>query len=297
MPQTLDRGHSASASAEAPRSAWAWVGAMLALAAAVYWPVLERLAHIWMADEDMAHALFVPMVAAYAVWQSRESLRELVPSRYTMGVGICAGAALTRVIGDLAGEALLARLALLATICAILYTYYGVAILRKLAFPLLLLLFAIPIPSIVYTAMTFRLQMIASALSEAILDGLGYTVLREGNILHLAGQKLSVAEACSGIRSLFSLSFLSVTYLYFMEDRSWARWAVLAAVVPVTIFVNAMRIVVTGIAGQRDPVFALGLFHATAGWVLSLAGFAILMAIHAMAMRFARGRRSRGAAV
>jgi exosortase len=297
MPQTLDQGFPASTAMAGPRSAWRLVGLMLALTGLAYWPVLAKLAHIWVSDEDMAHALFVPIVAAYSAWQTRDSLRSLIRGRYALGVGLCAGAASARITGDLAGEALLARLALLVTIGGVLYTYFGAAVLRKLAFPLFLLLFAIPIPSILYTSMTLRLQMIASSLSEAILDGLGYTVLREGNILHLAGQKLSVAEACSGIRSLFSLSFLSVTYLYFMDDRSWARWVVLASVVPVTIFINAIRIVATGIAGQRDPVFALGLFHATAGWVLSLAGFAILMGIHAIAVRLAnRGRLPSAAA-
>lgn len=268
-------------------TAWTVVAAMLGLTALVYWPVLEKLAHAWLSDEDMAHALFVPIVSGYAAWQTRDRLRGLIPSMYALGLVICAGAAAARVVGDLAGEALLSRLSLLATICGVLYTYFGAPVLRILAFPLFLLLFAIPIPSILYTALTFRLQMVASALSESILDGLGYTVLREGNILNLAGQQLSVAEACSGIRSLFSLSFLSVTYLYFMEDRTWARWVVLASVVPVTVFVNALRIVATGIAGQSDPVFALGLFHATAGWVLSLIGFGILMLIHAIAARLA----------
>ena len=66
--------------------------------------------------------------------------------------------------------------------------------------------------------LTFPLQLFASRVAERALDLLGYPVLRDGNILELASQKLSVAEACSGIRSLLSLTFLSLVYAYFFDS-------------------------------------------------------------------------------
>ena len=91
--------------------------------------------------------------------------------------------------------------------------------MRELAFPLLLLPFMIPIPAVIYNQITFPLQLFASQVAEFSLGLMGIPVLRDGNILELASQKLSVVEACSGIRSLLSLSFLSLVYAYFFDKQ------------------------------------------------------------------------------
>ena len=80
----------------------------------------------------------------------------------------------------------------------------------------------------IYNQITFPLQLFASRVAESTLGLIGIPVLREGNVLELASQKLSVAEACSGIRSLLSLTFLSTTilvYAYFFDKKVWMRWA------------------------------------------------------------------------
>lgn len=274
----------------ADRGGWAVALCGLALVLVVYAPVLQKLLHVWFSDEDMAHAVFAPLVGGYVLWQRRAELARAEPGFYPLGLWMCAVGAVLRVSGTLTGEALLGRIALILTLFGVVYMFFGKRIIRPIAFPTLLLLFAIPVPKVIYSSATLTLQMLASMLSEMMLEALNYTIIRSGNLLELAGQKLSVAEACSGIRSLFSLLFLAVTYIYFHEDRSLIRWFVVAAAVPIAVLVNAMRIVITGIVGESDPVFALGLFHATAGWVLSLAGFAILMGLHAILLRIRAAR-------
>lgn len=266
---------------------------LIALTLLAYWPVASRLLHIWFSDEDMAHGVFVPLVAGYAVWQNRSRLLALTPGIYPAGLAICAIAAIGRIAGGLTGEATIERVALVATIAGCIYLFFGMPALRLLAFVFFLLLFGIPIPKLLYSKLTLMLQLIASVASERILEALNYTVLRQGNILELAGQKLSVAEACSGIRSLFSLAFLVSAYLYLHENRNrYAQAFMVVATIPVAIFMNALRIVLTAMIGAKNPELAEGLFHATAGWVLSFAGFAILMGAHALIIKRLRNRQA-----
>ena len=96
----------------------------------------------------------------------------------------------------------------------------GTRALKVLAFPLFLLAFMFPIPAIVYARMTLPLQLFASSVAETILNALGIPVLRDGNVLELASQRLSVVEACSGIRSLVSLAFLALVYAIFLRSAS-----------------------------------------------------------------------------
>ncbi len=160
--------------------------------------------------------------------------------------------------------------------------------MRVLAFPLLLLPFMIPIPAIVYNQITFPLQLFASQVAETILGWIGIPVLRDGNILELASQRLSVAEACSGIRSLLSLSFLSLVYAYFFDHRIWMRWVLLIATVPIAILANAGRVTMTGIMSEINPELARGFFHSLEGWIIFLIALVMLVGLHVVINRAAK---------
>src|SRR5262249_55920634 len=149
------------------------------------------------------------------------------------GMGIVIAGGLQMLLGALAAQVFLLRTAFLVSLTGAVLFLGGRQALRALAFPLLLLLFLFPIPAIVYARLTLSLQLLASAAAEGVLNGVGVPVLRDGNILELAKERISVAEACSGIRSLLSLAFLSLVYGYFFDRRVSARWILLAASVPV----------------------------------------------------------------
>jgi exosortase len=104
-------------------------------------------------------------------------------------------------------------------------------------------------------------------------------------VLELANQKLSVVEACSGIRSLLALSFLGLIYAYFFDSKVWMRWALLLATVPIAIAANASRVTITGILWEYWPDLAQGFFHMLEGWVLFLVAFVLMMATHVLLNR------------
>jgi exosortase len=128
-------------------------------------------------------------------------------------------------------------------------------------------------------SITFPLQLLASSLAESALDIAGYPVLRDGNILNLAGQQLSVAEACSGLRALMSLSFFSLCYAYLFDPRVSVRWLLLAASIPTALVANAGRIVITGILASYDEKLATGVFHSLSGWVIFLIAIVLLAGV------------------
>jgi exosortase len=161
----------------------------------------------------------------------------------------------------------------------------GVALVRQLLFPLLLLPFMIPIPAVIYNQLTFPLQMFASQVAETVLGWFGIPVLRDGNILELASQKLSVAEACSGIRSLLSLTFLSLVYAYFFDGRVWMRWVLFILTIPIAIIANAGRVTITGMLSEVNPELARGFFHELEGWIIFMIALVLLLATHFLICR------------
>lgn len=254
-----------------------WFGLLLGV---LFYPVLGRLVRDWYVDEDMGHGFFVPVVSAWIIWQRRKELlaRKYEPAFEGLGVVLLGG--LTLVLGTYAVEQTLMRGAFLIALWGCVITLGGWRLLRDLSFPLFLLVFMIPLPAVIYNQLTFPLQLFASQVAELALGALGIPVLREGNILELPSQRLSVVEACSGIRSLMSLTYLSLVYGYFFEPRLWLRAALLAATPAIAILVNALRVTATGLLSEYDPALAQGVFHSMEGWLMFLLALALLAALH-----------------
>ena len=238
---------------------WAAIGWFGVLLIAAYFPILRKLVDQWMTDDDVSHGFFVPLVAGYIVWQRRDVLLNMEWKPAWWGVALLAWSGVQAFLGMLGAELFLQRTAFLEALVALLLILGGTAAIRALLFPLLLLPFMIPIPTVIYNQITFPLQLFASQVAEQVLLLLNIPVLRDGNILELASQKLSVAEACSGIRSLLMLTFLSLVYAYFFDSKQWMRWALFICTIPIAIIANAGRVTITGILSEIDTDLATGI--------------------------------------
>jgi exosortase len=262
------------------RSAWTTIAWFSLLVAVCYAPVITAMVHHWSMFAEFGHAFFVPPMAAFIAWQRKEELLavEARPTWWGLPMVVLGAGAL--IAATMGVELFVARFALLLTITGVVWTLGGPSILRRAAFPLFVLLFMIPIPDVAYNRITFPLQLLASRFAGQALTILGVPVLREGNILELPNQRLSVVEACSGIRSLLSLTFLGVIYGYFFEKKTWIRVVLLGATVPIAIVANASRVMLTGIVSQIKPELAEGTFHESTGWVVFMVALMILIGSH-----------------
>ena len=268
---------------ELPYVQIAW---FLALLIAAFLPALSTMVKEWIELEEMGHAFFVPVVAGYMVWNERERLLKIpvkpcYPAALLIGWGF-----FQMVLGFLGADFFVARTGFLIAGIGVIWTLAGAAMVRALAFPLFILLFMIRIPLFVYQQMTFPLQLFASQMATSALGLLGIPVLRDGNVLELPSQKLQVIEACSGIRSLLSLSFLSLVYAYFFDGRRWMRPVLFVCTIPIAILANSFRVTLTGVLSEYKKEWADGFFHSFEGWVIFMVALACLLAVHRLICRF-----------
>lgn len=265
-----------------------------ALVAAIYYKVIGKLVTDWWQIPDFSHGFLVPPFAAFLIWEKRAALVTTKPSPSWAGIALMMFAAIVLLLGTYGAELFLSRISLLMLVAGLVLYFGGRPFLHQLAFPLLILTLAIPLPSLILNQITFPLQIFASKVASALLPLFAVPVLREGNVIVLPLLKLEVAEACSGIRSLTSLFTMAVFYGYFME-RSITRRIILAvASIPIAIAANAVRILGTGLSVQYwDPERAMGFFHEFSGWVIFLVSLTCLFTLHrAMSLFPARGRQT-----
>jgi len=233
----------------------------------LYLPVLIPLVHDWIDLPDFSHGFLVPLVSIYLVWGKREKLAA-PPRPDNWGFALLLFGLALLFFGKVAAEFFTQRFSLLFVIAGIVLFLLGRDHLRTIAFPLLILVFMIPLPSILLEKITAPMQLIASTCAANSLDLLGIPVLREGNIIHLSNTSLEVAEACSGIRSMITLFALGVLFAYFAKEILWQRILLVLASLPITILVNAFRVSLTGVlAHSFGPAAATGFFHEFSGYV------------------------------
>jgi exosortase len=278
----------ANPAAPAPSRApfpWTTVGWVSALLVACYGPILLSLLRIWYDDPDMGHGFFVPVIAGYIAWKKRDEIADAIPNPNWWGLAILVWGALQLYVATLGAELFLARTSFVISIIGAVLLLGGTRYLKVFGFPLFLLFFMIPIPAIIYNQLTFPLQLIASSAAENGISLLQIPVIREGNVLELSSTKLNVVEACSGIRSLLTLTFLSLVYGYFFEKRTWVRVVLFFATIPIAIVANAGRVTLTGVVSQFNPDLAEGFFHEAQGWVIFMVALVILVALHQLIVR------------
>lgn len=247
----------------------------------MYFPILTRLVAQWWQDPNFSHGFFVPLFAAFVLWQERSSLSRIHPEPSWSGLAILAAGLCILILGQMGAEIFLSRTSLLIVVAGLIVLFFGWKVFRALLFPWAFLFLMIPIPAIVFNQITFPLQLLASKVASTTLPWMGVLVLREGNVIILPAMALEVAEACSGIRSLMSLLTLAIIYGYLMEKKNSVRVALALLSIPIAVVANSFRIVGTGLLVQYwDPDKAQGFFHEFSGWLVFVVSLLMLYLLH-----------------
>jgi len=151
-------------------------------------------------------------------------------------------------------------------------------------FPVLYLVFMIPLPGSLVDAITGPLKNWISDIVESLLYAVGYPIARMGVILSIGQYQLLVADACSGLHSMFSLTALGTLFMYMMGRKSRLHNAImLAAILPVAFVANIVRVVVLVLVTYHlGDEAGQGFLHGTAGIVLMIVALGILFALDAL---------------
>ena len=269
------------------------VTTFVVLLAALYHEVLLKLGIQWNNDPDYSHGFLVPVLVGYFVWERWDRLKGIPVMPSLSGAALLAVGLLMLVIGSIGAELYLQRSSLILVIAGLVWLTMGRDVLKTLLFPIAFIFFMIPLPAIVVNAVAFPLQLFAARTAEFCLFNFGIPVLREGNVIVLAGTTLEVAEACSGIRSLQALLALGTVYAYFSQRATWKRWVLVLLSVPIAIAANAFRVSGTGVlANYWGSQAAEGFYHTFSGWLIFVVAFLLLLGCGGLLSKIGNGRKT-----
>lgn len=258
---------------------------LVAIGAVLYRCSLIELAALSSSSELHQHIPLIPLISAYFLFIDRRNICSVV--RYSsaygalmMGLGFLVFAMQEPLARGLSPEDFLSAMltgAVVWAIGAFLFTY-GPRVFKAGLFPMLFLAFAIPLPSFILDPAVSFLQAGSAAVADLVFRISGVPFFREGIIFSLPGIEVEVAKECSGIRSSLALIITAVVAGKLSLQGYWSKSALVAAILPITILKNALRIFTLSIlASYVNPVFITGHWlHRSGGIPFFVAGLILL---------------------
>jgi exosortase len=248
------------------------------LVIALYGDVVISWMQDWGVNATYSHGFLAAAIALYVAWRQRSVTLAVPASPSAKGLILTSASVLMFVVGKLGAEFFTMRMSLILLVCGLTWTFWGFQRLRRLAFPLLLLASVVPPPIILYNKLAAPLQLLASGIGTQVAQALGASIFRDGNVIQLPNTTLGVAEACSGLRSLASLTVGALLLGYVEQLRTLTRVLVLLLAIPIAVLFNVLRVAGTALLAEQHPDLAMGFYHSLTGWLVFVGGFGALYA-------------------
>ena len=269
MSSVLPRSARTSGAQAVPYAWIAAIGGFAAMYLPLYWVAAQG---IWQTEEQ-GHGAIILAVLLWLFWTLRQEIDRL-PSRPAPALGwpVFAVGLLVYLVGRVFDISILTFASQPFVVTGVLLLVKGVPAIRLAWFPLIYFVFMIPLPSMLVDAITGSLKGVIANIVESLLYTVGYPIARSGVILSIGQYQLQVADACSGLHSMFSLSALGTLFMYMMGRKRKLHHAImLASILPVAFAANVIRVVtlvlITYYLGDEA---GQGFLHGAAGMVLMI---------------------------
>ena len=230
-------------------------------------PLLDMVS-IGIRDEEQSHIFLAPVVALWLLWLRRSRLRYIMVQPSLIGPLVAGLGWLVSWWGFETGTQVAWHGGALISILGILLSMTGLSPLVLLAPVFAVLVFMLPVPGEIRHAIAYPLQELATSVTYSMLEVMGVSATKSGNVLIINGEQVAVGEACNGMRMVFALTLVVYAFAFGSPLKTPTRLILLGLSPAIAMVCNVLRLVPTSlIFGYGDNQMAQQ-FHDLAGWVM-----------------------------
>lgn len=260
------------------------LGGFAAMYVPLYWTAANG---IWQSDEH-GHGALILLVLAWLFWRMRGAIASSATRPApAWGWPLLFIGLVLYVVGDVVGISIFMFGSQPFVVAGALLLVRGREAVRIAWFALFYFIFMIPLPGVLVDAITNPLkQWISIIVVEGLFD-VGYPITRNGVILTIGQYQMLVADACSGLHSMYSLAALGTLFMYLTGRVSKLHNAImLASILPIAFIANIVRVIVLVLITYHfGDEAGQGFLHGAAGIVLMLVALACLFGLDTLLAR------------
>ena len=243
-----------------------------------YVPTLIWMWDRWFAsDSYYSHGILIPFVTTSLIWQKRTELIKIKKVRSAVGLPLILMGMAAHAFGSLMRVYFVSGFSMLLVLIGLILFFYGTAVLKKIMFPVLFLVFMIPVPLVLITNVSFKMKIFAAKIATTILNNSGIPAVRNGSIIRMSHTQVVVDDVCSGLRSLISLMALGSIFAYWMKAKMARRLFLFLTAIPIAIITNVIRVFfLASVAEIWGAEIAGGVLHDISGFLVFALAFVLL---------------------
>jgi exosortase len=231
-------------------------------------------------NDTYSYILLIPLVSAYFFFIERKKIFSAVGYSFIWGSAILLTGLAIFGAGILFGHALspanripLEAVSFVIAGSGLFLLFFGAHAFTRALFPLLVLLFIIPLPPRIEVFVVEMFRFGSAEMVNLYFRIGGVHFIREGSTFQLENISFYVADQCSGIRSGISLLIVSMIAGKLFLRKPWMRGILMLTVVPIGWVKNGMRIATLTLLGcYVNPGFMSGPLHDQGGKPFFLIG-------------------------
>lgn len=257
---------------------WLPLFAALALIVLLYKETFGGWWEEWTAPGSFyAHAMFVPFFVAIMVWRNRVSIENARWKPSWLGAASLGFGMLMFLAGQRLDVVAVKSFSFLFVLLGACLMLLGVPRTKVLLFPLAFVVMMMPlIPDQIINGIAFPIQLKSAQLATVMLNLIQLHAVCLGTMIKMDTYSMVVELPCSGFKTLISLMTFTAAFSYLVEGEKWKRWTLFLTTIPLSLFINALRICFVGIVGELISKQAAAVFHDYSGFIVLTLAFLFL---------------------
>jgi exosortase len=245
----------------------------------VYIPVFLYLVMEWEYNPFYSHGFMVIVLSVFLILLiSRKYIPVFLLSDEMEWAGVYCCAIIIFIGSGIFGSFFIQSISFICVVYALLMLSFGTRNSLAFLFPVVFLIFMIPLPGLEY--MATLLSALSAQAASFILNQAGYATTCIGAELELSHLNIVIGAPCSGLRTIISL-LVPATLLLFLLDRSiFSKFIYFLMIFPLAILSNLLRIIqIAFIASVYGEAAAIEFIHAASGLFMPVLTFLLLILI------------------
>jgi exosortase len=224
---------------------------LLPLFLLAYFSTLQWMWQRWFGpDSYYSHGILVPFISVFLIWQKRDVLKNIKAIPSPWGMRLFVTGIVIHLLSLFCRIYFVSGFSMIIVLVGFVLCIYGKNMLTEILFPVVFLVFMVPLPLEIVTNISFQLKLLSTQMATAMLNVVNVPAVQQGSYIRMEHASVIVEDVCSGLRSLIALMALGALFSYWMKSGKVKKAILFCSSIPIALITNMFRIMALAVISE-----------------------------------------------